>query len=326
MSHETLSTKQPILLFTDGEPDDIVALGLLRDCNVRMIIAGESDAPMQAARIAKYAQMLNMDTVIRPGFSSDRIFDAAGQEFTPPLTKVDQCQDAVYGQDLVQLVERFTTFSKESDDPVVIILKPPHELVAAFEEYPDQMRAAMSRVTCYAYGSFNFRQTFVSKHAEEEPKWDPKTRADVLNDFLCSFKRTYIYETYFVGERVAHPDNMPLFYSALQASAHTFSQALSRLISLWNQHIIHELGHSQVADTIRAQIEEHPSQMVLADFGLIAAMRWDNSNLKRAVSLSFTNRGYTTPHFNENRGNLYIYTDLDLGSADKLMAEDIQQL
>lgn len=171
----------PCVVLTDCEPDDELALAILRargfDC--RAIVVGEGSVHAKLSRAKLYVkQLYGSDDVpaVVAGISSKKLFPGEVRYDTEgePEFEVDKMLDAI---------------DAAGPNPTVICLKPPSELLAALSQRPGRAREVFGRATLAAYGSFNFRSLGYSK------------TMPLVQSNTTPFKTVYYYES--------HGNNVP---------------------------------------------------------------------------------------------------------------------
>jgi len=228
-------------VFTDAEPDDMVALYILsKTFKIGLIVVNEGTA-LQAK--AERVQKLYPDIPVECGWPSDKPFE----ECTVPTRTYD-----TYDIDNVTL-----------DNCLVIMLSPMTGLV-------QQNPIVFSQATLWVYGSFNFRSTMTSLQIDTA----------VMQSFLESFKQTYIYESYHVtGEHNnLNPDvcsSMPDIHliPGMTTIMHAWDTSLlNRLRSKAVSDPSRTNRDQKVIDQITASLG---NQLVLADIGLSVTTKDD---------------------------------------------------
>lgn len=250
-------------LETDLEPDDLLALVMLPKADVYVV--GESIALVKKQRLQLYLEMMHhTEATIVEGLDSDRVFANEGAEFQFP----DRISAGESGFDVRRYLELLTDFSQR-EHPQMIVLKPPRELILAYQTYPE-MRNTLAKITCYIYGGFNFRAI---KHA-----------ADLVS-ILESFNTTYIYESYHVtgADNSLNADTYPEIYQYIMShNHHPLIEAILQSTKTWNQHMAKRLKalpltprRQKILTNIAKNLD---FQFVLADVALAAVFAWASSN------------------------------------------------
>ncbi|AYV86502.1 MAG: hypothetical protein Sylvanvirus1_98 [Sylvanvirus sp.] len=246
-----------LMILTDLEPDDLIALLLIKDKLAQaksiMFVVGEGNAMLKAARMSVYVEMLELSncSVIR-GCSSDKEFEADGLElFSPEYIAHVRSRKDEYKVDFTKIL----TFLKEKK-PFVLSLKPPRELIHLWKEDPTVFHG----IVMAGYMSFNIRCLF-QQHSHE-----------LVAEFLHSFQRVFFYETFLATGEKNSVDTV-----------RSLPRCVKKQIQLWNRHIQQEcvetLNNCNLSAVVRERnlkiiqnIEACPNQFVNADSGLVLSL------------------------------------------------------
>ncbi len=159
----------PLVVGTDCEPDDMVALLQLKydmkDSQPLAVVVGEGDVTTKTRRMQVYCRLLGWhDTVVVSGLPSAKAF--AGDGCDLPLVKDMAGVEAIGlapGESWSSLFrslfrDRPSAPCELFPSPTLLYLKPPRELVEAEVQDPAQARELFNTVTLALYGSFNLRE------------------------------------------------------------------------------------------------------------------------------------------------------------------------
>ena len=194
--HQRKCHPAPLVVATDLEPDDCLALLMLRMRGItpKAVMVGEGCAPLKVKRMQMLAPMLGWhNTRIVQGMSST----TSALEYVEEGTCGDAAGCTTAGGDaavctapvswvafLADLLDTGPDFREEDStwegwlahkldphiggargsepnlvrEPTFLFLKPPRELVAAQEQDPAGAKALFGRARLVLYGSFNLRQ------------------------------------------------------------------------------------------------------------------------------------------------------------------------
>lgn len=210
----TDNLKKQIIIMTDLEPDDLIAIDMLYKYMLKhavttkylfqdpIFIVGEGNSTMKVLRTQTYYNYNCIDKVIiKEGYSSSKNFNYDGHDidlYVDENNVIKNKQNNVAidhyktGKNILNNEDKLKNIddilSKHSDS-VIICLKPPRELMDLYKiknEY-------FNKMTLVAYTSFNFRCLF--KPIVTSASEPIVTSSDMIN-FLNSFESTYLYETY----------------------------------------------------------------------------------------------------------------------------------
>ena len=195
-------------IFTDVEPDDIIAIKVFSKfvkSNVKFFVGGRNNV-IQAKRLQFYIKLFGIESrevyLGRSGGSRETGFKEDGFEIFNP--------DELASLKPVRTDKNYITEALKCD--IFIIIKAPHDLMAHFMSN----KFAFADKIAYVYGSFNLRSLKASK--------------DDIIAFLRSFKRCYLYESFFAtGENNTVNKNNFNFVK--------LEKQIIESIRLWDSHI-----------------------------------------------------------------------------------------
>lgn len=213
--------KQSIGLQTDLEPDDVLAnLILSKRFNIHHVIVGEGDADIKQSRMRKYLELLSSnETILLRGQSSNNLFDQDGKEFS-------DLEISKSNYDKNQFISLIKKYVQTIDNPKIIFLKPPRELLETFSE----LKEYLAKITAYFYGGFNFRCLMLSYASER------------ILEVLNAFKKVHIYESFFAtgSDNTINKILDYQLYQVLlkQSKNNPYIDKLMQLTHLWNSSIM----------------------------------------------------------------------------------------
>ena len=143
----------PLVLFTDLEPDDLVAMWVLKKRNITptAIVVGEGNVDNKVARAIQYAKDLGWTrTLIRAGMPSSA---CTPDGEVPAMSDTDRAVVSTNWWDMDTTLGLLELC--RDPQPTFLCLKPPRELVSALAKGPC---GALSHVRLLIYGSCNLRQ------------------------------------------------------------------------------------------------------------------------------------------------------------------------
>lgn len=257
---------------TDCEPDDLLALWLLRQRGFAFdtVVVGESTDPGSKARQLRAGLHVSASTPVIIGLASDKVhptdpaLESAGA-VSESEQRPDEHLQAATEQDLSQYVGRLLRYLSDVEEPVLVLLKPPRELMYIVSD-PDRhgqlLTLLRQRALVYLYGSFNLRTL---KCVDTQ----------LLHALLQSFSTVYLFETFHcVGTRNSiNRETMPELYKRwtdLQRCDDKPMRHLASWMRVWNAHIVAEqrpwMDSSETARKIVTNVEAHAEfQFVAAD-------------------------------------------------------------
>lgn len=156
----TAATK-PLVVFTDLEPDDLMALWVLKRRNITpaALVVGEGDVAKKVARATQYAQDLGWyKTLIVPGLPSAKVTPEGAVPELPAGTGAVLFTDSTKVTTPAGIVRLCTGAGSGAMPPTLLCLKPPRELVAAVGFDGDSGRALLKDLRLCIYGSFNLEE------------------------------------------------------------------------------------------------------------------------------------------------------------------------
>lgn len=155
------------IVFTDLEPDDLIALTIIKDMDI--VIVGEGNANIKYERAKKYLPNIT----ILEGMSSKNIFPNDGKDVG--IIMKDETKANYDENNMIKIITDNTC--------QLIIMKPPRELYNIWKKFP----MLMNKHTTYLSGSFNLRSLVGRSNPDE---WN-----NVIL-FLESFNKCFIYENH----------------------------------------------------------------------------------------------------------------------------------
>ena len=154
--------KKHVLITTDLETDDLVALQLLSklipiDTNVSFVV-GEGNATMKYHRMKKYVELMgfhgpnNQSSTVYQGSDSWSDFTFDGED----VFSISTCKELrKHKRDNKKDMDELKQFL-ETNECMIIMLKPPREFI----EYWKSNNKLFNKVTMFAYMSFNIKCLF----------------------------------------------------------------------------------------------------------------------------------------------------------------------
>jgi hypothetical protein len=228
---------------TDLEPDDVMANYFLNKfADINYSVVGEGSAKIKYARMTEYCKQLGSNATVLCGQDSKKEFKNDGAEFSNlNVTNVSY--------DKNQYVETVKKYIENSNNPIIVFLKPPRELIDNLET----LKPYLSKATAYFYGGFNFRCIMWQYNKE------------IILEMLNSFKSVQIYETFHAtGSNNSLNQNDKEVYDAyFQNKNNAYIDTLTKLTNLWNTHLVADcvktcekhLTNKQDIDTVFADLE-----------------------------------------------------------------------
>lgn len=281
-----LSRHQTIVVATDLEPDDLVALVMLRNMtrnhkDLKMIfLVGEGNSAIKEARMLEYVNLLkfcddrdvNNIKVIK-GYPSDVDFSLDGEdvltrEKIAKCRKLESESNNKYGVPLEVLLET------ANDQVLYLSLKPPRELYTLWKVYGK----TFANFTMVGYMSFNLRELFTA----------PENLGDnisMVENFLKSFSKILYYETFFASNELSIDIGMIATSRSEELIFAHLPLFITQLIKDWNDSTLNRYEFkrsngemlSEKQTRIKKKIEENKGmQFVNADSGLLAFLLFDN--------------------------------------------------
>lgn len=219
----------PLIVFTDLEPDDMVALRILQSRNIqpKAVVVGEGpDLELKARRMQVYAELLGWTkTIVVRGIASQKEFPQEGDDVRqcPEAAKASAVQRhpvvSWHGFNDIMHCCSSASFPDTRDvdiawgwlgrvrhpeacaitSPTILCLKPPRELLATEALDPLAARAQFKTMRLVLYGSFNLRQVSMGATLH----W--------LNPGTTPFREVIWYENYkgtAHGTRTLSPASM----------------------------------------------------------------------------------------------------------------------
>lgn len=258
-----IKDKKVMIIATDLEPDDLVALQLLAKIlpeKMRLIfIVGEGNADIKAARMEKYVKLFGFkNTFVLSGVYSNAEFPFDGTDILSK-EEIDQILDESVETPILAYSKLFKMLQCKGEH-VILMLKPLREFFLIFNIDVDTYSKVLKNTILIGYMSFNVKCLF------------EMTRVDnnVLK-FLNSFKTVVYYETFFANGE----DNC--IEADTDFPFHRLPQCTRHLISTWNEHILKTFKNKDKPTKKQLKVIENIEknkglQFVNADCGLIAAL------------------------------------------------------
>lgn len=299
-----ISDSNRVTVFTDLEPDDILAIDLLESYSKRhpleiTYVVGEGDAKTKSDRLNAH---LSGARRVLIGHDSERKYEYDGYELIPQsefmamlekdkhlIPREHYVEEWYPKEQPLQPLKAPEQYKYTKDGSLYIILKPPRELMQGWKNGSIDLSSTKAVI----YGSFNLR-CMMRRYTQGE-----------VSKFLKSFLCCYVYETFYVT-------NNNSFYDREVCSK--YSHTLKRCIYLWNKSIYYDCVMSvQGGDVdtsglsnsgrecatrnhkVLNSIDKQFMQVVNADSGLMGSLishRRDELPL-RDVDISFNEFGYT---------------------------------
>lgn len=309
-----------VLLLTDLEPDDVIALRMLKNSKMvddkeLLVVVGEGNKSkvQLAVNVLEFYKFTNY-TVLE-GVNSNKDYPSSCLE-SYPVVQVNRTSK--------ETVEQFLT---RHTMPVILCLKPPYELL-------DLDSSLLKKCQLSIYGSFNLRSV-IFRFKKENKTYD---LASFLNN---SFARVLLYESFYAtGSNSLNKSLAPDMFNKLEKD-----EPFMTLMHGWNQFIVKDclettvelsnkmllefsktnINYKQLRDDYNRMVDRNlkivgsmvdekaeGTQTVLADFGLVAVV----CNLSKFMgslsrgTVSFDDTGYT--QFTENaESSLYLVRNVD---------------
>lgn len=318
---ETLLAKhETIVIATDLEPDDLVALVMLRKMtekhkDLRLIfLVGEGNSVIKEARMLEYVKLLkfcddrpkDQIQVIR-GMSSDIDFSLDGQDvLTNEIIEVFRKRDNVFTLDeMMDLALKIT-----NEQVLYISLKPPRELYSIWKIFS----YVFGKITMIGYMSFNLRALLTAKENKDD---DPQ----MIESFLKSFSKVLYYETFIASNESSIDIGMKTTPQSIYAIFSPLSRFIINLMIDWNNSTLiryeskKENGEtlSEKQMRIKKSIQDNEGiQFVNADPGLIAFLLFDNKEEFLVPSqVSFDKDTHFSLFSSDHASNIHIVKPLE---------------
>jgi len=331
-----LLTNAPVSVgvFTDGEPDDGVAILTLaqRGIAIDFVVVGEGDSRIKYERLCEYWRVLHQQypklfaaepNVLR-GLSSKKPFHADGQEILNSEALLARAAALPEAQDKWQVCadigRMLEVYITDKATPYLVALKPMRELLAIWGGLDATLRA---KTTIAYYGSFNFRSLM--------SRTQPATSHDLLTAMIHGFGRVIVFESFaaFGNDNSMSRTSMPLTFAAMDKAlpSSPFLACMFRLIRTWNEHSLAECEANlrwhdtqpqsdKAARARSAKIIAHLQasdfgHMVLADSGLALVLgNAEFATYARPVRISFDlATGYMKTR-DDDTSNVWVYEKL----------------
>jgi len=209
-----------IALFTDLEPDDMIAMQVLNQRGLipKFLFVGEGDSNIKYARAARYCRALGWrNTTIMKSYGSDKLFP--GEEFLvnnstlPPQKQI---------KDIKTELAEIETY---------ICLKPPREL---YDWHIMGEPNLLKDKKLVIYGSFNLRTL--------KDKYKDSAAISWIFDTSKPFKEVILYESHG-GIKNAKtnsfsPESTPRLINAIISNVSHFSLLTQQCMAQWDQYMI----------------------------------------------------------------------------------------
>ncbi|MDP1835427.1 MAG: hypothetical protein Q8K75_05800 [Chlamydiales bacterium] len=307
-----------IAITTDLEPDDVLALYIIfQKANdiyeekggaypIKFIIVGEGETARKKARMEyMLGKLIALPDgvevrVIEGTPSNDNIFAYDGDEIGEEILGTTDLKDIFDSPELtlakcdyyketgpVRTLERFL---KKSPAPLLIVLKPPTELLSI---KPELLRNA----TVMMYGSFNFRKIVTDTKALASSAFDDvrhqgdtdKLQA-LLNFFALHFKKVGIVESYgMLGSQASVFRDHEWSHDILQHienSNEPFFIMFRKLVNNWNRYLFEkQLPDVKTALLLLAEANQMPQIEVQTFVSQLdqLAQKWDEEQFDQLV-------------------------------------------
>jgi len=317
---EGLDVVKNILITTDLEPDDVIALkdlsSVIKDSHVITFLVGEGCARIKAERMEVYMNTFFnhvKNKKVLQGYSSKKDFPLDGEDlFTKEQLKTFREENEKLPNTNV-LLELMNL-----DIDLVFNLKPPREFFALFtnpsETFHSTVLKKFANIHFITYASFNLRCLM--------DRNNPKVKDRIL-EFLESFPSVIYYESYLATGEMSELNRYEFPFEKLPVFT-------KKLIKDWNDHMLEDCRltilnenkkEKEKQDKAKINRNQKPIdsivrnegwQIVNADCGLIASLFL---NLTKNVdfykgSIQFDKDGYSVPTKNEN-GKFFIVNPPD---------------
>jgi hypothetical protein len=286
--------RRAIGVLTDLEPDDLLALATLPQAEFYLV--GEADPTLKWARMKRYAQLLfgsqgAEKSQVLAGMKSACLSPCEGREFddglsipvdpvTPANGKSISCDplDDNYHRDLTYVEAALIQLNLASD-PVLVLMKPPRELLALYTKHCEDFKNVVYRTDLLAYGGSNFQTLFE----------DGETSIQDMHDFLGSFRSVTVYDQaprspaqlVTPGDRLT----LPMIHNVIAKAAeraHPLWKAVEAAIRKWNREKLSKCRHKKDTHSkyVAKCIERDPMQVVIADLALSVIFRLTEGSLR----------------------------------------------
>lgn len=255
---------EKVVIFTDCEPDDIIALtSILPKLNgkcISIIVSCWADPIVKARFLKEYLSVFNVPVAIFTGVFTDKQYNMSSlvgnhDEYIPSWVN----QESI-GWD---------------QDIFILQLAPLYELMELYQH--DNIIFNNKNMALYA--SFNVRHVM----GEYSPK--------LVTEMIQSFRKVIYYETYYATDPTIMTD-MTLINQMIDKYP-----AINPVIKWWNAVIRDEIKDKtdETSRKILDSIDNYPLQFVHADTGLVATLLLSISDVKEHMytgTLHFSERTY----------------------------------
>lgn len=275
-----LQSTTPVLLYTDGEPDDIFAICLLIFSNIKFsaIFVSESNprtTVLKAIYIKHLIKLLGAgDTAVIPCFSSKVTYD-----FELNFTTIDaeeklieeyMSDETKFDNTAIELTKMYLTIFK---DPIIICIAPVRLLVQLHQENNNIFKNTI----LYSYGSFNFRKI--------------NNKSNLLN-MLKSFKQTYIFESYHAlkSSNSLNPKTWPktcqLFTNQKE---NNIIKELFYIMEMWNNNIIQKCANylidKEIPEELKLILQKKNFKLTQEEIKILNNIKLEDPKLNRSFKI-----------------------------------------
>jgi hypothetical protein len=220
-----MAVKQtPLVVLTDLEPDDMLALAVLAgrpDVDVQIVVAGEGN-------VAAKLERLKAASFVRSACQPVMLAGCASARLSPgevPCT-LPEFDTSAFLKELED-----TVMDNDGNTVVLLVLKPPQELIACMAQCPDRARAVFRAMHCALYGSYNIRAC-------------SNGSADWLLRPDTPFAKTYLFESFggFANKSsVINASNAPAVLAVLESpSAREYYKSILRFSRVWDEDVVRD--------------------------------------------------------------------------------------
>jgi hypothetical protein len=299
-----------ILITTDLEPDDLIALYILakhivaKNITAQLIfLVGENNAIMKYHRMCEYIKLMGFpdkSKVLR-GYDSKRKFaydgyDVFNENKIAEINAEDSIDDAADTIDVLEYLQLLIANATTTNDLLIISMKPARELYnlyvfaelkAADDQRQHKMRTPniFRNITICGYMGFNCRVLIEQNKCNN----DYAHVQTVVADFWNSFHKVIYYESWTtLGENNTITSD--------DFSFDIFPEFIRSNIYYWNKHSLETSKNQKVLASVRANMK----QFVHADPSLILYMCNPDSQKQRPDTLFCTKLS-----FNEKNQSIF---------------------
>lgn len=302
MSGSTSTNQTPLWVETDTEPDDLLALRIFhRDgLSIEVVVVGESNPLLKISQILFYSDGTHKPGCVIRGIGSGRSHPR------DPNVKTTECDRNTYFP-TSQYVKKLREYVERTENPTMVIIKPPRELYENFSLVQD----LLPKVNLYLYGSFNLRTL----------------KAPGMNHVvLQAFKNVYLHESYlaFGDDSSINRLSTPKLYDLWTSSSCSNVKAIDAWMKVWNHDMLRVLSKDdarseesvRVNEIIRAKIKPFLDfQFVAADMILALYVGKGGFPGKEKVGVTWDEHGYTTKD-SSSTTRVYLLENVKLKDLD----------